>query len=204
LGGSSISRYTFEGEQLWSHSFGSSVVSEDGSAGAFIGGSTTGSLGRTNAGGLDAWLARYDAAGETYCTAGTTASGCRASISSSGTPSRSAPAGFLVDVDTAEGDKDGMFFFSTNGRQANPWGSGSSYQCVVPPVKRTGLQIGVGTSGACDGHFQIDFNTWMAANPIKAPPAGVEANMQCWFRDPWNTSNQTTSLSNALEFYVNP
>ena len=34
--------------------------------------------------------------------------------------------------------------------------------------------------------------------------AGATVQAQLWYRDPLNTSNQTTSLSNALEFSVNP
>ena len=32
-----------------------------------------------------------------------------------------------------EGAKDGLFFFGTNGQQANAWGNGTSFQCVVSP-----------------------------------------------------------------------
>jgi hypothetical protein len=137
-----------------------------------------------------------------YCTPGTTASGCNAHVSAIGAPSASAPAGFLVSVNGVEGAKDGILFFSTNGQQAAPWGNGTSFQCVVPPVVRTGLQPGIGTAGACNGSFQLDFNTWMAAHPAQSPAAGEQVSMQCWFRDPLNTSNQTTSLSDALSFVV--
>ena len=139
-----------------------------------------------------------------YCTAGVTASGCQALISATGSPSLSAATGFDVAVAGVEGAKDGILFFGTGGRQANPWGNGTSFQCVVPPVRRTGLQVGVGTSGLCDGSFVLDFNAWMAAQPTKAPAASETVQMQCWFRDPLNTSNQTTSLSEALEFVVAP
>jgi ELWxxDGT repeat protein len=137
---------------------------------------------------------------ETYCTPGTTASGCQASIAASGVPSATAPSGFVVGVTGAEGDKDGLFFFGTNGRQASPWGNGTSFQCVVPPVKRSPTQPGGGTSGACDGSFLLDFNALISAQPAKAPAVGSEVQIQCWFRDPLSTSNQTTSLSDALEF----
>jgi hypothetical protein len=148
-------------------------------------------------------IARFPDA-STYCTAGTTASGCNAAISSTGVPSLSAASGFVVSVATIEGDKDGILFFGANGHQANAWGSGTSFQCVVPPVKRTGLQNGVGTPGACDGSYALDFNAWMAANPTRAPAAGEEVSMQAWFRDPQNTGNQTTSLSDAVRFGVCP
>jgi hypothetical protein len=140
----------------------------------------------------------------TYCTPGTTASGCNALISATGAPSLSASAGFDVSVSGAEGAKDGLFFFGTNGQQASPWGNGTSFQCVVPPVVRTALQNGTGTAGACNGSFQLDFNAWMAAHPAQSPAAGEPTSMQCWFRDPLNTSNQTTSLSDALSFVVCP
>ena len=34
------------------------------------------------------------------------------------------------------------------------------------------------------------------------PGGGTTVQAQLWFRDPQNTSNQTTSLSNAIEFLV--
>jgi hypothetical protein len=75
---------------------------------------------------------------EVYCTAGTSASGCQASISASGTPSASASSGFDLLISGVEGAKDGLFFYGNNGRQANPWGSGTSFVCVVPPRVRGG------------------------------------------------------------------
>jgi len=140
----------------------------------------------------------------TYCTAGTTASGCQAMISGTGTPSATSGSGFTIDVAAVEGDKDGLIFFGENGRQANFWGNGTSFQCVVPPVKRTGLQTAVGTPGACDGAFSLDFNAYVQANPQKNPGGGALVQAQAWFRDPLNTSNQTTSLSDALEFVLCP
>jgi ELWxxDGT repeat protein len=141
---------------------------------------------------------------DVYCTPGTTASGCQAGIGATGIPSASSPSGYVVDVVGAEGDKDGLFFFGPNGRQANPWGSSTSYQCVVPPVKRSPVQPGGGTGGACDGAYLLDFNTLITASPNKAPAVGDVVQIQCWFRDPFNTSNQTTSFSDALEFTLCP
>jgi hypothetical protein len=59
-----------------------------------------------------------------------------------------------------------------------------------------------GNSGQCDGAFALDFNTWMAANPAKAPPPGGQVWMQSWFRDP--PAPKSTSLSDALTFNVCP
>jgi hypothetical protein len=138
-----------------------------------------------------------------YCTAGITASGCQALLVPSGTPSASAPSGFTVDATGVEGNKDGLYFYGFNGPQANSWGS--SYNCVVPPVLRTPLLNGNGTTGACDGTLGRDFNAyWSGAPAAKQPVAGQSVCLQLWFRDPANTSNQTTSLSDALEVVVQP
>jgi hypothetical protein len=144
---------------------------------------------------------------EIYCTAGVSASGCQASIGHLGEPSASAVSGFDLLTSGVEGSKDGLFFFGTNGQQANPWGNGTSYQCVVPPVKRCGLLAGTGTVGACDGSFAQDLNaTWCSTCPYpqKNPGAGAVVQAQLWYRDPLSTSNQTTSLSDAIEFVVSP
>jgi hypothetical protein len=78
---------------------------------------------------------------------------------------------------------------------------------VTPPVKRAGLLNGVGSNGACNGSFSQDLNSlWCAGCPApqKNPGAGAVVQTQLWYRDPLNTSNQPTSLSNALEFTVAP
>jgi hypothetical protein len=142
-----------------------------------------------------------------YCTAGTSAAGCQATISSTGTASATASSGFSLLASSVEGQKDGLFYFGSNGRQANPWGSGTSFQCVVPPVNRAGLLAASGTVGACDGAFTQDLNAlWCPTcpRPSKNPGAGALVQAQFWYRDPLNTSNQTTSLSDAIEFSVAP
>ena len=139
-----------------------------------------------------------------YCTPGTSASGCQATLSASGAASASAGTGFVLAASGVEGDKDGLFFFGTNGRQANSWGNGTSFQCVVPPVKRAGVLAGNGASGTCAGALSQDFNTLWVTKPSKNPGAGALVQAQLWYRDPANTSNQTTSLSSAIEFAVCP
>jgi len=152
-------------------------------------------------------IACSTAAPSSYCTAGTSAAGCNATLSASGTPSATASSGFDLLASGVEGQKDGLFFFGANGRQANPWGSGTSFQCVVPPVMRAGLLTGSGTLNACDGSFAQDLNAlWCATcpSPLKNPGPGALVQAQLWYRDPLSTSNQTTSLSDALEFTVAP
>ena len=98
----------------------------------------------------------------------------------------------------------GLFFFGWNGRQANTWGNGSSYQCVVPPTRRTPLQAGTGTPGACDGSYSLDLNARWTSVPRHNPGAGAVVQAELWYRDPLNTSNRTSSMSDAVEFTVCP
>lgn len=143
--------------------------------------------------------------GAAYCTAGTSASGCQASLTSSGVASLSSPSGFTVQADAVEGDKAGVFFYGLNGQQANSWGNGTSFQCVTSPVTRTPAMNGSGTSGTCDGGFSLDLNAfWSTASAAKLPTPGQDVNLQLWYRDPQNSSNQTTSLSDGLNFTVAP
>jgi len=71
-------------------------------------------------------------------------------------------------------------------------------------VKRGGLLAGSGTGGACNGSFAQDLNAHWTAQPNHNPGVGAIVQAQLWYRDPQNTSNQTTSLSNAVEFAVFP
>ncbi len=64
-----LARYDNAGNQLWIRQLGTSfddyatAAASDGSGSLFVGGWTTGSLGGQTAGNADAWLARYDGAG---------------------------------------------------------------------------------------------------------------------------------------------
>jgi len=136
-----------------------------------------------------------------YCTAGTTAHGCRAQISAAGTASLSAGSGFDVLVDSVEGAVPGILFWGT-APAASPWSTGTSWLCVATPVVRTRAQPSGGTAGACDGALTLDFLAWAAAHSAKAPPAGTTVYAQGWFRDP--PAPQATSLSDALAFAVLP
>ena len=148
---------------------------------------------------------------ENYCTAGTTSSGCNSIISAVGTSSASAATGFWLRTSGQEGAKDGLFIIGGNGRQANTWGSTSSLQCVVPPVRRTATQsflVGglanlAGTNGACDGGFDQDINARWTAKPAQAFPAGATVQAQAWHRDPGGP-NPFTAFSNAIEWTVCP
>ena len=142
-----------------------------------------------------------------YCTAGSSADGCTALITATGASSATASSGFYLTAEGVQGSNagtNGLFFFASNGRQASNWGSGTSFQCVVPPVFRSASQNGGGSSGNCNASFSTDLNARWAAKPSQAQSAGTTVQAQLWYRDPFNTSNQTTSLSNAVEWTVCP
>ena len=44
-------------------------------------------------------------------------------------------------------------------------------------------------------------NALWTSTPTKMPGLGT-VQAQLWYRDPFNTSNQTTSLSDAIEFWL--
>jgi hypothetical protein len=143
-----------------------------------------------------------------YCTAGTTSSGCNATISGSGTPSATATSGFDIDIDNVEGQKQGIIFYGINntGFNPTPWGvGGTSYLCVKAPLQRTGVQNSGGTTGACDGSLSLDWNAYRANNATALGnpfSAGQSVYAQGWFRDP--PSPKTTSLSDGLSFVTCP
>ena len=64
-----LARYDTAGNQSWIRQLGTSnddtcrAAASDGSGGVYVGGATCGSLGGSNAGASDAWLARYDSLG---------------------------------------------------------------------------------------------------------------------------------------------
>jgi len=136
-----------------------------------------------------------------YCTAGVSSGGCRALLSAVGSASATAVSGFELHATGVDGAKDGLFFFGTSGRQAQPFG-GTSLQCVAPPVSRLGALAGSGTLGACDGAFVLDLNAlWNPTGPLahKNPGAGVLVQAQLIHR-----SGGGTILSDALEFLTGP
>lgn len=143
----------------------------------------------------------------TYCTAGTSSNGCVALISSSGTASASAASGFTISVASVPGQRQGLILYGVDNMGFTPtvWGSGSSFLCVKSPLQRTTAQFSGGTANQCDGALSIDWNTFRASNPtvLGAPfAAGDAVYAQGWYRDP--PASKSTSLSNALQFFVGP
>jgi hypothetical protein len=141
-----------------------------------------------------------------YCTAGTTANSCVASISATGNPSVSAASGFIVNVNNVEGQKQGIIFYGVTAAIGNPWATGSSsFLCVKSPTQRTGTQNSGGTLNGCDGLMTLDLFSYLSTHPTALGnpfSAGNVAYFQGWFRDP--PSPKTTSLSDGLAVTFQP
>ncbi len=142
-----------------------------------------------------------------YCTSGTTSSGCNALIAASGQPSASFANPCTITVTAVEGQRSGIVFY---GLQAlpQPWcgaGVGSSFLCVKPPTQRSFPQNSNGASNTCSGQLMLDWNAFQQAFPgsLGAPwSSGDKVYLQAWFRDP--ASCRTTSLSDGLELTYRP
>ena len=138
-----------------------------------------------------------------YCTAGTTTSGCTASISASSHPSLTS-ARCTVSVVDVEGGQSGLVFYGL-APNSSPWGSGSSFLCVKTPLERTGAQNAGGTLGTCDGVLALDWDLFQATHGTALGQpwlAGSRAYLQGWFRDP--PAPKTTNMSDALELTYQP
>jgi hypothetical protein len=137
-----------------------------------------------------------------YCDQGVV-DGCDPNVMASGRPVATLDEDFHVETFSTRSGRNGLHYFSTNGRAANPWG-GVGLQCVTPPVQRTPVKAVVNhVGGGCGGSYGINFNEWMVQNPTKAPPPGATVQMQVWTYDPTNPGAQSLLLD-AIEFTVEP
>ena len=140
-----------------------------------------------------------------YCTSGTTSSGCVPSITGVGRASASAATSFSIALTGLEGAKSGHIFYGLNGPHAAPWGASSHFLCVKAPSQRTDTQTTGGSAGQCDGAFALDWNAYVATHPnsLGVPfSAGTDVWAQGFFRDP--PGAKTTALSNGLRFTICP
>ncbi len=137
----------------------------------------------------------------TYCTGKPNSLGCTPSIGFTGSPSASAPSGFVITATNVLNQKNGLCFYSYAPQSAAFQGG---FLCVATPTLRTPPQSSGGaTSGAsCTGAFDLDFNAWIASGFDASLVVGAEVYAQYWARDPQSPSK--TSLSNALRLLVNP
>lgn len=144
----------------------------------------------------------------TYCTAGTSTSGCSPSITSPTQPSASFASSCVLTASGVEGQRSGMIFYGVDntGFSPLPWSSTStSFFCVKSPVQRSLPQASGGTLGQCDGQLSLDWNAFHVAFPgaLGTPfTAGAKVYAQAWYRDP--PAPRTTNLSDAIELTMLP
>src|SRR6185503_16778126 len=100
-----------------------------------------------------------------YCTAGTTTSGCNATVSMQGVPSPRNLAPCNIVVSNIEGAKTGLIFYGTQ-TAAFPWGNGTSFLCVKAPTQRILVHSTGGTAGQCNGSMSDDINGYFATHPV--------------------------------------
>jgi len=144
----------------------------------------------------------------TYCTGGTSTSGCVASINASGQPSVAGVNPCVISISSVEGQKSGLVFYGVNNAGFTPlqWSPGSgSFLCVKPPTQRTPPQTSGGTLGQCNGALSLNWNSFQTAFPgaLGQPwMVGEKVYAQGWYRDP--PAPKTTNLSNAVELTYTP
>lgn len=137
----------------------------------------------------------------TYCTPGTSVSGCVPTIAGIGVPSSLTSSGFTIAVGGLDAGRYGLIFYG-RAPTAQHWAVGSSsYLCMFYPVQRTSVQETGGDLGQCNGTLSLDWNQWRSANPgaIGSPfGMGDSVYAQGWYRDPGAAKN--TNLSGGLQF----
>ncbi len=144
-------------------------------------------------------------ASESYCSGGTSSSGCTPTLGADGRASASQATNLVLNATQLEGARSGHLFYGVNGAIASPWGQSSHFLCVKAPTQRTATQTTGGTFGACDGVMTLDWNAFSNANPsaLGQPfSAGQDIWAQAFFRDP--PGPKTTALSSALRFTICP
>jgi hypothetical protein len=144
-----------------------------------------------------------------YCTSKINSQGCSPAIASFGVPSASSNAGFSVRATNELNQKSGLLFYGVNGRASSPFQGGTL--CVAAPIKRAPPQNSGGSSSGsdCTGAFSIDMNAFASGVLGGAPLAalqmpGTTVDCQWWSRDPGFAPPDNTSLSDALEYVVEP
>jgi hypothetical protein len=147
---------------------------------------------------------------QSYCTAKVNSLGCAPAIASSGLPSAAATQGFVIAATSVRNNKSGLLFYGASGRASVPFQGGTL--CVKVPLKRT---PGVTSGGSppptadCSGVLALDMAAFasgaLGGTPLAAlQQPGAVIDCQWWSRDPGFAPPLNTSLSDALEYVVEP
>lgn len=137
-----------------------------------------------------------------YCVASANSLGCAAYMTGLGTPSATAPDGFVITANELVSLKPGLIFYGVGGAATIPFQCATL--CVRPPLKRTGVGQTGGTPSTCDGSMSIDWNSFIfsSTGELGEPwSAGDEVWTQYWGRDVGGCGSM---LTNALYFTLAP
>ncbi len=135
-----------------------------------------------------------------YCTAKVSAQGCVPAIGSSGTPSTSAGAPFLVTCTNVPAQRTGVLLYAF---AAADWPFLGGRRCIATPSRRTPPRVSTGAlASACDGSFEFDFSAWRAAGADPNLLVGRLVYAQYWYRDA--AASFGAGLSDALSFALCP
>jgi hypothetical protein len=156
--------------------------------------------------------------GATFCTAKPGLACGPPQIAVSGEPSASAGSGYVVSSAPARGCRSGILLYNTSPAPPAPFQGGTL--CLdTTGLRRAGSTNSGGTSGACDGVFELDMNAfahaqWLVPDCSGAPsgsapnqPAaylqtpGTQVWSQFWGRD---TQASGSFLSAGLTYHVGP
>jgi hypothetical protein len=142
-----------------------------------------------------------------YCTPKVNSQGCAPTISADGDTSMSSSTPFVVSCSQLLNNKTGLCFYGSNGPHNAPFQGGTL--CVHSPLSRAPTQSSGGhpPPDDCSGSLSIDMKAFgqglLGGNPqpsLSSPGATIDC--QWWSRDPASAS--TTSLSDALEYVIEP
>lgn len=144
---------------------------------------------------------RWQAAPTSYCRAKLSSLGCVPQMDSTGAPSATGSAPFLVAAHSVCNQQPATlrYGFAPDRR---PFAGG--FSCIAPPfVALGGISTGGSPSGSdCSGAPSFDFNAYIrsGSDPRLLPGTVVEA--QYLFHDPGDALGQ--GLTNALQFVIGP
>jgi hypothetical protein len=151
----------------------------------------------------------FEDAAITYCTAKVNSLGCTPQIGFTGVPSATASSGFVVSTTNVINNKSGLYLYTNAGRATTPFYGG--LLCVAPQVRRSVGMISGGNPppNDCSGVFAMDFNTFASGGLGGTPQPylhmpGTLVDMQAWGRDNGFPVGSNATLSNGLEYIVQP
>ena len=145
--------------------------------------------------------ARWQSQPNSYCSAKLNSLGCEPLMDSSGTPSASSSAPFLVGAHGLLNQRVALLRYGFAPDRL-PFAGG--FSCIAPPyVALGGLSTGGSTSGNdCSGAPSFDFNARIQGGLDTRLVPGTVVEAQYLYRDPLASSGM--GLTDALQFVIEP